>query len=79
MVDRDVVTVEVLAHTVRVKRGPGGSAGSVDVGAMFDPDDSHDALVRDDPVHDPVGAAARRVVAGELPTEWSADPLGIVE
>lgn len=51
-------------------------SGTVDVGAVVDPQDFHGVGVGVDPVHHPVATAPRRVGAGEWRVQRFADPLG---
>ena len=46
---------------------------------MFDSYDAHDRVVIDHAVDDPVSAASRGAITGELRLERLADPLGVFE
>jgi len=57
----------------------GDSALAIDVGAVLDADDTHDAFLREYPVGDPLSAASRRVIPLDRSLKWLTDDARGVE
>jgi hypothetical protein len=57
--------------------GRPGSAATVSVGSVLDPDDVDDVTLLVQAVDDPIGAAPRREVAGQLTSERLAYPARV--
>jgi len=57
----------------------GDSALAINVGAVLDPYDLHNALLRHNPVDDPVGATSRHVIPLELSLKGLTDEAWSLE
>jgi len=66
----------MVAHTPGIG---GDSALAINVGAVLDPDDSHNAFLGHDPVDDPVGATSRHVIPLELSLKGLTDEAWSLE
>ncbi len=55
-----------------------GSAGTVDVSPMLDANDDNFGRLVANSVEHPVGSTAGRPQAGELSTQWSSNPSGLL-